>query len=368
MDGVQAPFAMPEYVIPVAIVVPVVVAAGVVVLVALLVKKRNARKKRDHGDELLGDPKYISMATTQNSPNTSNAIKQLNSIPTENKLEVSHKDVILKHEIGAGAFGKVFIGEWQKVTVALKFSSVGNTEEFKQEAKLMIDLRSHPNVVQVLGLSLDGPFPILILEYCEGGSLESSVNKAPLNDEQIIDYAFGIARGMLHLHLNNIVHRDLAARNVLLADGVPKISDFGMARFVEQYKEGKTGNTVGPLNWMSPESLLHQTYSVKSDMWSFGCVLFELVSGKLYDGMQPVDVYHGVTRGQLRLSIPDNAPPVIKFIMSKCFEFNPDNRPTFEEVCQWLREPLQVQTSNPLLLQSSQSSFSSETDNESSGP
>jgi serine/threonine protein kinase len=156
-----------------------------------------------------------------------------------------------------------------------------------------------------------------------------------------------------------------------------------MARFVEQYKEGKTGNTVGPLNWMSPESLLHQTYSVKSDMWSFGCVckwtcvshtkaaliplpeVFELVSGKLYDGMQPVDVYHGVTRGQLHPSIPDNAPPVIKFIMSKCFEFNPDNRPvsiilcttsrlmtcvlkTFEEVCQWLREPLLVQTSNPL--------------------
>lgn len=122
--------------------------------------------------------------------------------------------------------------------VALKLSSVGDTKEFRQEAKLMMydhyfdmfdtchvsltiflhsDLRPHPNVVQVLGLCTDAPFPILILEYCDGGSLESVIKKNTLSDEQIVDYAFGIARGMLHLHLNNIVHRDLAARNVLVS-------------------------------------------------------------------------------------------------------------------------------------------------------
>jgi serine/threonine protein kinase len=83
----------------------------------------------------------------------------------------------------------------------------------------------------------------------------------------------GIAAGMLHLHNHNIIHRDLAARNILLSGtGDPKISDFGMSRILQKEEEGKTKTNIGPIRWMAPESLANQTYSKKSDVWSFGIV------------------------------------------------------------------------------------------------
>lgn len=87
-------------------------------------------------------------------------------------------------------------------------------------------IRPHPNVVQLLGVSVDGGSPEMVLEFCPSGSLDTLLqSQVPLNDEQKVKLALGIARGMLHLHLNNIIHRDLAARNILLSkDGQPKIS------------------------------------------------------------------------------------------------------------------------------------------------
>jgi serine/threonine protein kinase len=112
----------------------------------------------------------------------------------------------------------------------------------------------HPNLVQTFGVSLDGPNPCIVLEFCGGGSLDSVMH----DKEQIVtnetkrSYALKIAYGLLHLHNNNIVHRDLAARNILLAnDGTPKISDFGMSRIIQdEGSKGKTKATIGPLRWM----------------------------------------------------------------------------------------------------------------------
>ena len=132
----------------------------------------------------------------------------------------------------------------------------------------------HPNLVQTFGVSLDGPNPCIVLEYCGGGSLDKLVfNKnTKLTNQKRKDYALKIAYGLLHLHQNNIVHRDLAARNILLAnDGTPKISDFGMSRVITSASSvGRTKQTVGPLRWMAPENIRTQTYSPKSDVWSYG--------------------------------------------------------------------------------------------------
>jgi serine/threonine protein kinase len=108
--------------------------------------------------------------------------------------------------------------------------------------------------VQTFGVSLDGPNPCIVLEFCGGGSLDRFLtDKSNSIDRNMKrDYAMKIAYGLLHLHQNNIVHRDLAARNILLAnDGTPKISDFGMSRVITSATSvGKTKQTVGPLRWM----------------------------------------------------------------------------------------------------------------------
>ncbi len=132
----------------------------------------------------------------------------------------------------------------------------------------------HPNLVQTFGVSLDGPNPCIVLEYCGGGSLDNLFGSENLSNEKRLDYALKIGYGLLHLHSRNIVHRDLAARNILLTnDGQPKISDFGMSRIVqEEAAKGRTKNMVGPLRWMSPENLKDRTYSLKSDVWSFGII------------------------------------------------------------------------------------------------
>ena len=172
-----------------------------------------------------------------------------------------------ERELGSGSFGKVFIGKWRQTAVALKVCNVpSKMEDFLQEAALMMKLTPHPNVVQLLAISIDGPEPVIVLEYCDEGSLDTLLfdSNAVLADSEKIKLVSGIARGMLHLHKNNLVHRDLAARNVLLQRGVPKVSDFGMSRLLQTDAATKTYSNIGPIRWMAPESLKHRAYSTKS--------------------------------------------------------------------------------------------------------
>jgi serine/threonine protein kinase len=183
-------------------------------------------------------------------------------------------------------------GTYNNTPVAIKKIKGKLTEkqmgEFLKEAELTRNIPPHPNVIKCLGICLT---PLLIvLEYCEGGSLMPKLKNNEFNLKQKIRIIQGIAKGMSHLRMslylqfsylidkNNIVHRDLAARNILLGkEDEPVISDFGFARVVEE-DEGQTQTKVGPLRWMPPEALKNGLYSSKSDAWAFGVTsyLFEL--------------------------------------------------------------------------------------------
>jgi len=201
----------------------------------------------------------------------------------------------------------------------------------------MCCLRNHPNVVIFYGISLT-PLSI-ITEYCSNGSLYSYLQKnATLNTNATINIIMGVLNGMVHLQEENIVHRDLACRNILLDDKLnPKISDFGLSRLlVEENSVGQTKSDIGPIRHMAPESILAREYSEKSDVWSFGVVLYEIITREVpYKHLIHAQVAGLVSSGQVKLEFTPSQKekwPQIADVMEMCFQFKSDERPTFKQI------------------------------------
>jgi len=243
----------------------------------------------------------------------------------------------LGEKIGQGSFGAVYKGKWKGTLVACKCAQAVQSIEFLKEAELMINLRPHPNVVQILGLCADHKRTIIVLEYLACGTLEEYLRRnAPLKALDVINFAKGVALGMLHLHSEKVVHRDLAARNILLSKGLdPKVSDFGFSRVLQEDAEAsKTMSVVGPLRWMAPESIANRVYSNKSDVWSFGVLSWEIQTGKKpHADRDLLDVGLEIKLKGLHPEIPDDAPDVLKEIMTGCFKLDPKDRPEFSDIC-----------------------------------
>jgi len=257
---------------------------------------------------------------------------------------IPYTDLEMKQKIGEGSFGTVYKAKWRNSTVAVKEVSQAllneqSIESFKKEANVMRNLRPHPNVVLFLGISLPPDPTCIVTEYMKNGSLNDYLKKNPnLPSAAKLKLLLGISNGMLHLHREGIIHRDLAARNILLGSNLePKVSDFGMARRVRGPEQvGKTYNSVGPLKWMAPESVLGNTYSYMSDVWSFGVVCFEVLAGsEPYPELNAVQVAYQVIHQGLLLSFPPDTglSPALIRLFETCFERDPNARPNFETLC-----------------------------------
>ncbi|CAL5062265.1 unnamed protein product [Urochloa decumbens] len=199
-------------------------------------------------------------------------------------------------KLGEGGFGAVYKGELEGGhTVAVKrlskFSTQG-LDEFKNEVMLIAKLQ-HVNLVRLLGCCIHGEERILVYEYMENKSLDNFIfdksRSAQLNWSKRFDIILGIARGLLYLHQDSrykVIHRDLKAGNILLdKDMNPKISDFGVARIFGDDTDSHTRKVVGTYGYMSPEYAMDGVFSVKSDVFSFGVLVLEIVSGRKNRGM-----------------------------------------------------------------------------------
>lgn len=206
-------------------------------------------------------------------------------------LVAATKDFHPTHKLGEGGFGPVFKGKLSdgREIAVKKLSQTSNQgkKEFRNEAQLLARVQ-HRNVVNLLGYCVHGVEKLLVYEYVSNESLDKLLFKSKKGEEldwnRRFDIIRGIARGLLYLHEdshNCIIHRDIKASNVLLDDKwVPKIADFGMARLFPEDQTHVNTRVAGTNGYMAPEYVLHGQLSVKADVFSFGVVVLELISGQ----------------------------------------------------------------------------------------
>ncbi|XP_048209900.1 tyrosine-protein kinase FRK [Perognathus longimembris pacificus] len=277
------------------------------------------------------------------------------SYKTADQWEIDRNSVQLLKRLGSGQFGEVWEGLWNNTTpVAVKTLKPGSMDpnDFLREAQIMKSLR-HPKLIQLYAVcTLEDPIYI-ITELMRHGSLQEYLQNdagTKIHLPQQVDMAAQVASGMAYLESQNYIHRDLAARNVLVGEhNIYKVADFGLARVFkvdnEDIYESKHEIKL-PVKWTAPEAIRTNKFSIKSDVWSFGILLYEIITyGKMpYSGMTGAQVIQMLGL-DYRLPQPSNCPQQFYSIMLECWNSEPKERPTFEKLHQKLEDYFETDSS-----------------------
>ncbi|KAM9086079.1 ephrin type-A receptor 5 isoform 10-T10 [Megaptera novaeangliae] len=276
--------------------------------------------------------------------------------------EIEASCITIERVIGAGEFGEVCSGRLKlpgkrELPVAIKTLKVGYTEkqrrDFLGEASIMGQF-DHPNIIHLEGVVTKSKPVMIVTEYMENGSLDTFLKK---NDGQftviqLVGMLRGIAAGMKYLSDMGYVHRDLAARNILINSNlVCKVSDFGLSRILEDDPEAAYTTRGGkiPIRWTAPEAIAFRKFTSASDVWSYGIVMWEVVSygERPYWEMTNQDVIKAVEEGY-RLPSPMDCPAALYQLMLDCWQKDRNSRPKFDEIVNMLdkliRNPSSLKT------------------------
>ncbi|XP_037920343.1 fibroblast growth factor receptor homolog 1-like isoform X1 [Hermetia illucens] len=284
--------------------------------------------------------------------------------PLDSTWEIPRHQLVLGDTLGEGAFGRVVMaealgieGHGKSTIVAVKMVKEGHTDAdmacLVREMEVMKMIGKHKNIINLLGCcSQDGPLYVIV-EYAPYGNLKDFLkankmcqlpddlrcgdekDQKVLTQKDLISFAYQVARGMEYLASRRCIHRDLAARNVLVSDDyVMKIADFGLARDIQDtdyYRKNTNGRL--PIKWMAPESLQDKFYDTKSDVWSFGVLLWEIMTfgDQPYPKVTAEELYGYLLEGN-RMEKPYRCSLNIYLLMRQCWNFDADARPRFSEI------------------------------------
>jgi hypothetical protein len=343
-----------------------------------LEKLRQASESIDPADDPRNSIQHIRTDLTISSDSSSSL-----------SSKITFSELKLEHLIGGGGFGQVWRAKWKGTPVAVKVLtgsaqaakiSKAVLEEFIGEINMVSGMR-HPNICLFMGACLDAPNRAIVTELCENGSLwdalrlplaspykvadgvtriawplelyeaEQSPPRSSIGDNSypiapkgvwpwhlVKRVAAGTARGMCYLHSGNppVLHRDLKSANILLDESyTAKLADFGLSR-LKAVRSGMTGN-CGTVQWMAPEVLCSEDYAEPADVYSFGIILWEMLTQECpYEGMTPIQCALAVLNQNHRPVIPGWCPQSFRALIKNCVERDPKSRPTFAQVLQAL--------------------------------
>ncbi|XP_054162174.1 RGS domain-containing serine/threonine-protein kinase A-like [Oppia nitens] len=260
------------------------------------------------------------------------------------------KCITLKRRIGNGYFGDVYLATIPStsssaiIQLAVKMlkahASIRQKAEILREAQVMSKL-DHKHIVRLIGVCSGEPF-MLVMELAPLGPLNRYLCESGdhMTDDGLLKLMLQVAQAMRYLEDKCFVHRDLAARNVLLVtERFAKVSDFGMSRALSIGKDYYKARSASkwPLKWYAPECIYYYKFSSKSDVWSYGVTLWEVMSrGDMpYQGMDGQDILR-MFKENRRLSKPDKCPVIIYQLMWNCWHFRPEDRLNFSQICDQL--------------------------------
>ncbi|KAM6912627.1 tyrosine-protein kinase receptor [Xenentodon cancila] len=336
------------------------IASGIVLICAGVVLMWYRRKNDLHAVRgRLQSPEYklskirSSTIMTDYNPNYCFAGK---AASLSDLKEVPRKNITLLRALGHGAFGEVYEGQvlgmsadGSPMQVAIKtlpeICSEQDEMDFLMEALIMSKF-NHENIVHCIGVSLNILPRFILLELMTGGDMKTFLRQnrpragqtSSLTMHELLQMARDIANGCCYLEENQFIHRDIAARNCLLTcpgpDRVAKIGDFGMARDIYRasyYRKG--GRAMLPVKWMPPEAFMEGIFTCKTDTWSFGVLLWEILSlGYMpYPCKTNQEVLEFVTSGG-RMDPPKGCPGPVYRLMTQCWQHCPDHRPNFSTI------------------------------------
>ncbi|XP_058235331.1 protein tyrosine kinase 2 beta, b isoform X3 [Hemibagrus wyckioides] len=258
------------------------------------------------------------------------------------KYGISRKSINLGRILGAGFFGEVYEGVYkkengEKIKVAVKTCkecSPDIMDKFMSEAAIMKQL-DHPHIVSLIGIIEEEPVWI-VMELYQFGELGDYLakNEKTLTNITLVLFSLQICKALVYLQGKNMVHRDIAVRNVLVAaPDCVKLGDFGLSRYIENEEYYKASVTRLPIKWMAPESINFRRFTTASDVWMFAVCMWEILSR----GQQPFywlenrEVINQLEMG-IRLPKPELCPPALYSLMTRCWSYDPNERPTFTEL------------------------------------
>uniref|UniRef100_A0A673G7V2 Focal adhesion kinase 1 n=1 Tax=Sinocyclocheilus rhinocerous TaxID=307959 RepID=A0A673G7V2_9TELE len=265
------------------------------------------------------------------------------TMPSTQDYEIQRDRIELGRCIGEGQFGDVHQGvyispENPSLSVAIKTckncTSDSVREKFLQEALTMRQF-DHPHIVKLIGIITENPVWI-IMELCTLGELRSflQIRKYNLDLSTLILFAYQLSTALAYLESKRFVHRDIAARNVLVSStDCVKLGDFGLSRYMEDSSYYKASKGKLPIKWMAPESINFRRFTSASDVWMFGVCMWEILMFgiKPFQGVKNNDVIGRIENGE-RLAMPQNCPPTLYSLMTKCWSYDPSKRPRFTEL------------------------------------